>query len=108
MEMINKYYVTNKSKNKQNLGSACYSLVYNSLCCAHLCESKEINMYYNVTVLLYGCKTMREKHGRLRVLKTGCLERCVDRGGEEGIGSWRRLHGEELHNLYFLSNITVW
>jgi hypothetical protein len=37
-----------------------------------------------------------------------CLEHCVGEAepkGKEVPGSWRRLHNEELHNLYATPNI---
>jgi hypothetical protein len=50
-------------------------------------------------VALYGCEswslTLREEH-RLRVLR-----RILKR--DEAIRGWRKLHNEELHNLYSFS-----
>jgi hypothetical protein len=53
-------------------------------------------------VVLYGCETwsltLREKH-RLRVFENSVLRRIFGPKREEG-GSWRKLHNDELHNLY--------
>jgi hypothetical protein len=59
-------------------------------------------------VVLYGCETwsltLREQH-RLRVFENRVLRRIFGSKGDEVTGDWRKLHNEELHNLYFLSNI---
>jgi hypothetical protein len=53
-------------------------------------------------VVLYGCETraltLREEHG-LRVFENSVLLIFVPKR-EEVAGGWRRLHDEELHNLY--------
>jgi len=58
---------------------------------------------------LYGCENWsvarREEH-RLRVFESRVLRRIFESKGEEVVGDWRRLHNEELHNLYVLANFT--
>jgi hypothetical protein len=58
-------------------------------------------------VVLYGCETwsltLREEH-RLRVFENRMLRRIFGPRREED-GSWRKLHNDELHSLYSLSNI---
>jgi len=49
--------------------------------------------------------TLTEEH-RLRVFENTVLRRIVGHK-EEGAGGWRRLHNEELHNLYASPNIRV-
>jgi hypothetical protein len=59
-------------------------------------------------VFLYGCKTwpptLREEH-RLRVFENRVLRRISGPKREEVMEDWRKLHNEELHNLYSLPNI---
>jgi hypothetical protein len=59
-------------------------------------------------VILNGCGTcsliLREKH-RLRVLETRVLRGIFGPTREEISEIWSKLHNEELHNLYFSSNI---
>jgi hypothetical protein len=43
-------------------------------------------------------RTLREKY-RLRVFENRVLRRIFGPKREEVMGSWRRLHEEELHNL---------
>jgi hypothetical protein len=57
----------------------------------------------NLPVILYGCVTwsvtLRAEH-RLRVSENRVLRRIFGPKREEVAGGWRRLHNEELHNLY--------
>jgi hypothetical protein len=46
-----------------------------------------------------GVKPLREEH-RLRVSENRELRRIFGSKSEEVVGGWRRLHDEELHNLY--------
>jgi hypothetical protein len=54
-------------------------------------------------VVLYGCETwsltLREEH-RVKVLKTKVLRRIFGPGRDEAKGEWRKLHNEELHDLF--------
>jgi hypothetical protein len=52
-------------------------------------------------VVLYGYETvtLREEH-RLRVFENGVLRRIFGPKRDEVSGEWRKLHNEELHNLY--------
>jgi hypothetical protein len=54
-------------------------------------------------VVLYGCETwslsLREGH-RLRAFEKIVLRRIFGQKGDEVIVGWRKLHNEELHNLY--------
>jgi hypothetical protein len=46
-----------------------------------------------------GALTLREEH-RLRVLEKKVLRRIFGPKREEVTGGWRKLHNEELHDLY--------
>jgi hypothetical protein len=54
-------------------------------------------------VVLCGCETwsltLREEH-RLRVFKNKVLRRIFGPKRDEVRGGWRKLHNEELRNLY--------
>jgi hypothetical protein len=54
-------------------------------------------------VVLHGyetwCLTSREEH-RLRVFEKGVLRRIFAPMKYKVTGGWRKLHNEELHNLY--------
>jgi hypothetical protein len=49
-------------------------------------------------------KTLREEH-RLRVFENRVLRRIFGSKRDEVTGDWRKLHNEELHNLYSSPNI---
>jgi hypothetical protein len=59
-------------------------------------------------VVLYGCKTwsliLREDH-RLRVFEKRVLRRIFEPKRDEVTREWRKLHNEELRDLYSLSSI---
>ena len=61
-------------------------------------------------VILYGCKTwsltLREER-RLKVFENRVLRRIFGPKRDEVTGEWRKLHYEELNDLYYSHNI-VW
>jgi hypothetical protein len=66
---------------------------------------------YKTTILpavLYGCETwsltLGEQHG-LTVFENRVLRRIFGPMRDEVTGEWRKLHNEELHNLYSFPNI---
>jgi hypothetical protein len=61
-------------------------------------------------VVLYGCETwsltLKEEHG-LRVFENRVLRRIFGPRRDEVTGEWRRLHNEELCDLYSSPKI-IW
>jgi hypothetical protein len=72
-------------------------------------KNLKIKIYKTVIspVVLYGCETwsltLGEEH-RLSVFEKRVLRKIFGPKREED-GSWRKLHNDELHNLYSSSNI---
>jgi hypothetical protein len=70
-----------------------------------LSRNVKVKIYKTVfiPVVLYGCETwsltLREEH-RLRVFENRVLRRMFGPKRDEVMGEWRKLHNEELHNLY--------
>jgi hypothetical protein len=68
-------------------------------------EGLKIRIYKTIIlpVVLYGCETwpltLREEH-RLRVLENRVLRRIFGPKRDEVSGEWRKLHNEELRDLY--------
>jgi hypothetical protein len=64
-----------------------------------------MRVYKNIilSVVLYGCETwsltLREEH-RLRVFENRMLRRIFGPKRDEVMGEWRKLHNEELRDLY--------
>jgi hypothetical protein len=68
-------------------------------------KSVKIRIYKIIIlpVAVHGCETwtlkLREEH-RLRVFENRVLKRIFGPKRDEVTGGWRKLHNEELYNLY--------
>jgi hypothetical protein len=75
-----------------------------------LSRKVKVQIYKTIILLvvLYGCETwslkLREEH-RLRVSENRVLRRIFGPKRDEVTGEWRKLHSEELHNLYSFPDI---
>ena len=75
-----------------------------------LSKNLKIKIYRIIilSVVLYGCEiwslTLREER-RLRVFENRVLRRGFGPKRDEVTGEWRKLHNEELNDLYSLPNI---
>jgi hypothetical protein len=92
-------------KRRLNSCNACYRSVQNLLSSCLRSKIVKIRIYKTIIlpVVLYGCETcsltLREEH-RLRVFENRVLRGIFGPKRDEVIGDWRKLHNEELHNLY--------
>jgi hypothetical protein len=97
-------------KRRLNSGNACYHSVQSLLSSRLLSRNVKVKIYKTIIipVVLYGCETLsltlREEH-RLRVSENRVLRRIFGPKKDEVTGEWRKLHNEELHNLYLSTNI---
>jgi hypothetical protein len=108
--LTDKNSVQKETKSRLKSGNACYHSVQNVLSSSSLAKYKKIKIYrtINLPVVLYGCETwlltLREEL-RLRVFENRVLRRVFGPKRDEVMGEWRKLHNEELNDLYSLPNI---
>jgi hypothetical protein len=96
--------ICGKMKNKFNLDYACYHSFQIALSYSLLSRDIKVKIYKNVFLFLVlcGCGTwpLIRKHRRLTVFENRVPRRTFEPKGGEVIAGWRKLHNEELHNLY--------
>ena len=99
-------------KSRLKSGNACYYSVQNPFSSSLLTKNINIKVYRTkiLPVVLHGCQTwsltLREK-SRLRVSENRVLRRIFGPKKDEVIGEWRKLHEEELNDLYSSPNISL-
>jgi hypothetical protein len=80
-------------------------LVQSLLSSRLLSKNVKVRIYKTISLhlVLYGCEiwslTLREEH-RLRVFENRVLRRIFGRKSDKETGGWRKLHNEELRDLY--------
>ena len=108
--LTNKNSIQEEIKSRLKLGNSCYYSVQNLLSSSLLYKKLKIKIYRTIIlpVVLYGCETwsltLRDEP-RLRVFENRVLRRVFGPKRDEVTGEWRKLHNEELSDLYSLPNI---
>src|SRR5215469_14235415 len=108
--LTNQNSIQEEIKSRLKLGNACYYSVQNLLSSSLLSKTLNIKIYRTIIlpVVLYGCETWSLTMGeerRLRVFENMVLKRVFGPKRDEVRGEWRKLHNEELRDLYSLPNI---
>jgi len=103
--LTNQNSIEEEIKSRLRPGNACYNSVQNLLSSRLLSKNLKIKIYRTIIlpVVLYGCETwsliLREEM-KLRVSENMLLRRIFGPRRDEVTGEWRRLHNEELNDLY--------
>jgi len=79
--------------------------VISVICCSFLSKNIKIKIYRTIVfpIVLCGCETwflIWREECRLRVCENRVLRRIFGSKRDEVTGEWRRLHNEELDDLY--------
>ena len=102
----NKKSIQEEIKSRLKSGNAGYYSVQNLLSSSLLSKNLKIKIY-RTTILpavLYRCETLRKKCRR-RVFENRVLRRKFGPKRDEVTKAWRKLHNEELNDLYSSPNI---
>ena len=108
--LTNQNSIREEIKCSSKLGNDCHYSVQNFLSSSLLSKTLKIKIYRTIMlpIVLYGCETwsltLREER-RLYVFENRVLRRIFGPKRDEVTGEWRKLHNEELRDLYSLPNI---
>jgi hypothetical protein len=108
--VTNQNLIQEEIKRRLNSGNTCYHSVQNlsSSCLPSKNIKTRIHKTIILPVVLYGCETwsptLREEH-RLAVVGNRMLRRIFGLKRDKMMRQWRKLHTEELRDLYSSPNI---
>ena len=103
--LTNQNAIQEEIKSSLRSGNACYHSVQNILCPRLLSKNLKIKIYRTIIlpVVLYRCETWSQtlwEERRLRLFENKVLRRIFGPRRDEVTRDWRRLHNEELNDMY--------
>jgi len=103
--LTNQNSIAEAIKSRLTLGNGCYHSVENLLSSRLLSKNLKIKIYRTIIlpVVLYGCETCSltlRGERKLRVFENMVLRRIFEPRRDEVTEEWKRLHNEELNDLY--------
>jgi len=101
-------FCSGRNQEQTEVGNACCLSMQNVLSSSLLSKNVKSEVYRTIILLvLCGCETwlltLREERG-LRVLENMVVRRIFGPKSDEVTGKWRKLHNEELNDLYSSPN----
>ena len=112
INLRNKNSIQEETESILKSGNACYHSVQSLFSSSSLSENINIKIYRNIIlpIVLHGCETwsltLREEC-RLRVFENRILRRIFWPRRDEVTWKWRKLHNEELNDLYSSPKISL-
>jgi len=107
--LTNQNSIQEEIKSIMKSGNACYHSVQNLLSSSLLSKNLKIKIHRTIIlpVVLYGCETWSltlQEDRRLRVFANRVLRRIFEPKRDEVTGEWKKLHNDELKDLYCSPN----
>ena len=108
--LTNENSIAEEIKSRLRSGNACYHSVQNLLSSKFLSKNLKIKIYRIIIlpIVLYGCETWSLiwwEERKLRMFENMVLRRIFGPRRDEVTGERRRLHNEELNDLYSSPNL---
>jgi hypothetical protein len=108
--LTNQNSIQEEIKSRLKSGNVCYHSVQNLLSPSLLSKNLKIKIYRTIIlpVVLYECETWSltlRGERRLKLFENRVLRRIFEPKREKVTRKWKKLHNEELNNLYSSPNI---